>query len=363
LHYRELSTPAVIIDLDVVERNLDRMAEWCQRHGIGLRPHTKTHKTIEVARMQMERGAVGLTVAKVGEAEVMAQAGPYEILVAHPILGQEKLQRLAAVARRQLVIVAVDSEFVARELAQAAAAQDVTFGVLLEFDSGFHRCGVQIGPGLVSLANTILSLPGLRFRGLMTYFGNVWGTGHERRNASAKVTAAVERARELFVKAGIPLEIVSGGSTPASWMPETFPGLTETRPGSYVYNDLNTYHQGLCEISDCAVRVITSVVSTAVPQQAMVDAGSKTFSSDLLTAGPMAGFGYVVEHPEVQLSNLDEEHGYLRNVQAAGLSVGEVLTVIPNHVCTCINMHDEAWLVRKEEVVGSWRFAARGKVR
>ena len=353
----------MIIDLDVMERNLDRMADWCKRHGIGLRPHTKTHKTIEVARMQMERGAVGLTVAKVGEAEVMAQAGACEILVAHPILGQEKLQRLAAVARQQPVIVAVDSEFVARELARAANAHDVTFGVLLEFDAGFHRCGVEVGSGLVSLANTIRALPALRFRGLMTYFGNVWGSEEERGSAAGTVTAAVERARELFVRAGIPLEIVSGGSTPASWMPETFPGLTETRPGSYVYNDLNTYHQGLCELGDCAVRVVASVVSTAVPRQAMIDAGSKTFSSDLLTGGPMAGFGYVVEHPEVQVASLDEEHGYLRNVTAAGLSVGEVLTVIPNHVCTCINMHDEAWLVRKEEVVGSWRFAARGKVR
>jgi D-serine deaminase-like pyridoxal phosphate-dependent protein len=146
-------------------------------------------------------------------------------------------------------------------------------------------------------------------------------------------------------------------------MPETFSGLTEVRPGTYVYNDLNTYYQGLCGIGDCALRVVVSVVSTAVADQAVMDAGSKTMSSDRLGSGPMEGFGYVVEHPEVQVAKLNEEHGYLSNVAQANLAVGDVLTLIPNHVCTCVNMHDEVYLVRQEQVVGSWRVAARGKVR
>ncbi len=363
MNYRELSTPAVIVDLDVVEKNLDRTAAFLKGHGVGLRPHTKTHKTLEVARMQMERGAVGLTVAKVGEAEAMATAGSNEILVAHPILGQEKLRRLAAVAHNQPVIVAVDSEFVAKELSRAAIANDVTFGVLLEFDAGSHRCGVKADDGLVNLARIVSALPGLNFRGLMTYFGNVWGTAAERSKMAGIVTPVVQRALELFAAAKIPVEIVSGGSTPSSLMPETFAGLTEVRPGTYVYNDLNTYYQGLCSIEDCAVRVLASVVSTAVPEQTIIDGGSKTFSADQLGSGPMTGFGYVVEHPEVQLAKMNEEHGFLRNIEGARLSVGDVLTVIPNHVCTCINMHDEVFLVRKEEVVGTWRVAARGKVR
>ncbi len=363
MHYRELSTPAVIIDLDVVESNLDRMARFLAGHGVGLRPHTKTHKTVEVARMQMERGAFGLTVAKVGEAEAMAAAGPNEILVAHPILGQEKLRRLATVAHNQAVIVAVDSDFVARELSRAAVTHGVTFGVLVEFDAGHHRCGVKADATLVDLARTVSSLPGLTFRGLMTYFGNVWGNEQQRSEQAKLVTPVVLRALELFASAKIPVEIVSGGSTPSSLMPETFAGLTEVRPGTYVYNDLNTYYQGLCSIDDCAVRVLASVVSTAVPGQTIIDAGSKTMSSDQLGSGPMKGFGHIVEHPELQLTKMNEEHGYLQNIEQAGLSVGDTVAVIPNHVCTCINMHDEVFLVRKEQVVGSWRVAARGKVR
>ena len=149
---------------------------------------------------------------------------------------------------------------------------------------------------------------------------------------------------------------------PAALMPETFQGLTEIRPGTYVYNDLNTYYQGLCAIDDCAVRVVASVVSTAVQNQAVTDAGSKTLSSDRLSSGPETGFGYVVEHPEVRVAKLDEEHGYLSNVAQANLAVGDIVTLIPNHVCTCVNMHDEVYLVRRGEVVGSWRVAARGKV-
>ncbi len=363
MHFRELSTPAVIVDLDVVERNLDRTANFLKSHGMGLRPHTKTHKTVEVARMQMERGAVGLTVAKVGEAEAMSAAGPNEILVAHPILGQEKLRRLATVAHNQAVIVAVDSDFVARELSHAATMNGVNFGVLVEFDAGHHRCGVKADAGLVKLAHTVSGLPGLTFRGLMTYFGNVWGGDVKRAEQAQLVTPVVQQALELFAAAKIPVEIVSGGSTPSSVMPETFAGLTEVRPGTYVYNDLNTYYQGLCGIDDCAVRVLASVISTAVPGQRIIDAGSKTFSSDQLGAGPMKGFGYIVEHPELQLTNMNEEHGYLKNIEQANLSVGDTVTVIPNHVCTCINMHDEVFLVRNEEVVGTWRVAARGKVR
>ena len=143
MHYRELSTPALTVDLDALERNLTRVAELCRRQGVGLRPHTKTHKTVEVARMQMERGAVGLTVAKVGEAEVMAQAGFDDILIAYPIFGGEKLRRLAEIARTRRLLVALDSEATAKEFSNAAAAQGVTIGVLVEFDAGYHRCGLE----------------------------------------------------------------------------------------------------------------------------------------------------------------------------------------------------------------------------
>jgi len=361
---QELSTPALTVDLDTLERNLEAMAALCRTQGVGLRPHTKTHKTPELARLQMERGAVGLTVAKVGEAEVMTLAGLDKILVAYPIYGAEKLKRLAALARRLEILVSLDAEATAVELSSAAASQSATIGVLIEFDSGFHRCGIAPGPEAVRLAKKIQKLPGLAFRGLMTYFGQVWGTSDQRRLEADQAAQEVAKALDAFEEARLPVEIVSGGSTPSAEFAGRVKGLTEIRPGTYVYNDLNTYYQGACRLEDCATRVVTTVVSTAVPGHAIIDAGSKTLSSDPLRAGPSSGCGLVVEAPDAPLIKLNEEHGYLDITQSTHkFHVGEVLTVIPNHVCTCVNMHDEAFLVRGGEVVGCWRVAARGKIR
>ncbi len=364
MNYQELSTPALTIDLDILERNLERMAAYCREHGLGLRPHTKTHKTPEVAHMQMERGAVGLTVAKVGEAEVMATAGLDEILVAYPIWGDEKLRRLAALARERSLLLSLDNEATAEGLSQAAHAAGATVGVLVEFDAGLHRCGVQPGPECLELARKIAKMPGLKFRGLMTFPGNIWGTEADREKEVKRVAGRFEQALEPFRKAGMEVEIVSGGSTPSAFMSHEIHGLTEIRPGTYAYNDLNTYYQGACKLEDCAARVVTTVVSTAVPGRAMIDAGSKTLSSDSLGSGPAKGNGYVVEAPDAPVIKLNEEHGYLDITQSSHrFHVGEIVTVIPNHVCACVNMHDEVFLLRNGQVEGAWKVAARGKVR
>ena len=361
---RELSTPALTVDLDVLEKNLKRVAELCRRQGVGLRPHTKTHKTVEVSRLQLAQGAVGLTVAKVGEAEVMAGAGLDDILVAYPILGEEKLRRLARLARARRVLLSLDSEAAAQELSKAAVAQNATIGVLVEFDAGGHRCGLEPGPTLVALAKAIEKLPGLKFRGLMSYFGNVWGSVEERRAEAQRVSERVARALEAFRAERLPVEIVSGGSTPSAEFAHLIPGLTEIRPGTYVYNDLNTYYQGACGLEDCAVRVVATVVSTAVPGRAIIDAGSKTLASDALGSGPKSGFGYVVEAPDAPIIKLNEEHGLLDITPSRHhFRVGEVVTIIPNHVCVTVNMHDEILTLRGDEVVGCWQVAARGKIR
>jgi D-serine deaminase-like pyridoxal phosphate-dependent protein len=361
---RELSTPSLTVDLDALERNIDRGAELCRRQGVGLRPHTKTHKTLEVSRLQLAHGAVGLTVAKVGEAEVMAGAGFDDILVAFPIMGEEKLQRLARIARARRLLLSLDSEAAAQELSRAATSQNATIGVLVEFDSGAKRCGLEPGPALVTLAKAIEKLPGLKFRGLMGYFGNVWGTLEQRRAEAEHVAQLVTRGLEAFRAERMPVEIVSGGSTPSAEFAHLIPGLTEIRPGTYVYNDLNTYHQGACSLEDCAVRVVVTVVSTAVPGRAIIDAGSKTLSSDLLGSGPKSGYGYVVEAPDAPIIKLNEEHGYLDITQSQhNFRVGEVVTIIPNHVCATVNMHDEIITLRQGEAVGCWKIAARGKVR
>ena len=364
MRYHELSTPALTIDLDAMERNLAQMAASCRQQGVGLRPHTKTHKTPEVARRQLDHGAVGLTVAKVGEAEVMAAAGLDDILIAYPILGADKLRRLVELARTRRMIVALDSLDASQELSSAASQQASTVGVLVEFDAGFHRCGLDAGPASVEMANQIARMPGLAFRGLMTYFGNVWGSKEQRRAEAEEVARKVERTLEAFRDSGLKVEIVSGGSTPSAEFSYLVPGLTEIRPGTYVYNDLNTLYQGACRIEDCAARVVTTVVSTAVPGRAIIDSGSKTLSSDLLGSGSKTGYGYVVEAPDAPLIKLNEEHGHLDITRSTHhFHVGEVLTLIPNHVCTCVNMHDEVFTLRDGDVVGSWRVAARGKIR
>ena len=361
---RELSTPALTVDLDALERNLNRGAELCRRQGVGLRPHTKTHKTVEVSRLQMAHGAVGLTVAKVGEAEVLAAAGLDDILVAFPIMGEEKLRRLAGLARARRVLIALDSEAAAQELSRAVAAQNASIGVLVEFDAGARRCGLDPGPALVALAKAMEKLPGLKFRGLMSFFGNVWGTPEQRRAEAEHVAERVARGLAAFREEHMPVEIVSGGSTPSAEFAHLIPGLTEIRPGTYAYNDLNTYHQGACSLEDCAVRVVATVVSTAVPGRAIIDAGSKTFASDLLGSGPKSGYGYVVEAPDAPIIKLNEEHGHLDTTQSQHrFHVGEVVTVIPNHVCATVNMHDEILTLRQGEAVGCWKIAARGKVR
>jgi D-serine deaminase-like pyridoxal phosphate-dependent protein len=313
--------------------------------------------------MQLERGAIGVTVAKVGEAEVFADAGFNDIFVAYPVFGAEKLRRLAHLARDRNILVSLDSDAAAEELSRAASAQEAIIGVLVEFDSGAQRCGLAPGAACVELARKIKKMAGLEFRGLMTHFGNVWGSLEERRAETQRLADRVARALDAFRKARMPVEIISGGSTPSAQLTHLIDGITEIRPGTYVYCDLNTYYQGVCTLEDCAARIATTVISTAVPGRAIIDAGSKTFSSDMLGSGSKNGYGYIVEAPEVPIIKLNEEHGFLDVTKAAKkFQVGEVLTVIPNHVCACVNMHDTVVTLREGEVVGSWRVAARGKV-
>jgi D-serine deaminase-like pyridoxal phosphate-dependent protein len=358
----EVSTPVVVVDLDVAERNLARMASYCKTHDLGLRPHTKTHKAVEAARMQLELGAAGLTVAKVGEAEVMIASGVQEILVAHPLVGDEKIRRLAALTGDTNILVAVDSLQSAEALSRVAARERCEFGVLVEFDSGSKRCGVPAGDQAATLGKMVAALRNIRLRGMFTYFGSVWGEPEERAQEIRRAGEDVSATIAEFRSAGLSMEIVSAGSTPAAEMTHLIEGVTEIRPGTYIYNDLNTYYQGLCSLQDCAVRVVTTVVSTAVHGQVIFDAGSKTLSSDMCGAGPRSGYGRLVER-DATLSKLNEEHGFLASGDLSGIEVGQVVTVIPNHVCTCINMHDEVLLARAGVIVGAWKVAARGKVR
>jgi len=363
MRVEEIDTPALLVDLDTMERNLRRVAEYTERHGLRLRPHTKTHKSPRIGRRQLDLGAVGLTVAKVGEAEVMLAAAPADILVAYPVIGRAKLERLMAVARRTRVTVSLDSLFAAQQLSAAAQAAGVTIGVLAETDVGLGRVGVSPGAELLGLARAIQRLPGLSFEGIAFYPGHIKDHGTAGKEALAALGALIQSMLADFRRAGIEVRIASGGSTPSLYHSHELPGLNEIRPGTYVYNDWNTVASGACTLQDCAATLLVTVVSTARPGQIIVDGGSKTFSSDRLMGAAESTFGHVVEAPAAVFHKMNEEHGYV-DVRACsrGFEIGERLRIIPNHICVAVNLHERVYGIRNGEVEEVWEVAGRGKL-
>ena len=352
----DIETPALVVDLDILERNLRRVAEYAGQHGLRLRPHTKTHKSILLAKRQLELGAAGLTVAKVSEAEVMLGARPADMLVAFPIVGRGKLARLMEVARHTRVTVALDS------LAAARDAQ-VEVGVLAEFDAGLGRVGVAPGEPLLQLARSIRELPHLNFQGLTFYPGHIKDLGETGRRALAQLSEQVGSIRADFEHTGIEVSIVSGGSTPTLFHSHEIAGLTEIRPGTYLFNDVNTVRSGGCAMEDCAATILATVVSVARPGHMILDGGSKTFSSDRPVNSAEVTFGHLVEAPAARFHKMNEEHGFvdLTGVERE-FGVGDRVHVIPNHICVAVNLHERVYGVRGDRVEQIWNVDARGKL-
>lgn len=363
MHISELDTPALLVDLDVMERNLQRVADYARSHQLRLRPHTKTHKIPALGRRQLDSGAVGLTVAKVGEAEVMLGAEPPDLLVAYPVIGRRKLKRLMEVARRTEVTVALDSFEAAFQLSSAAQAAGLKINVLAEMDVGMGRVGVRPGPELIELGRAIDSLAGLRLRGIAFYPGHIRGNDDGARKALAELSATVRGAVEDFRRAGLATDVVSGGSTPTLFHSHQVDGVNEIRPGTYIFNDRNTVACGACERRDCAVTVLVTVVSTSRRNGLIIDGGSKTFSSDLLLPAGERTFGEILEAPRARFFQMNEEHGYV-DLADSGVSfrVGDRLRVLPNHVCVVMNLHEVVYGIRGEHVKQIWRVEGRGKL-
>jgi D-serine deaminase-like pyridoxal phosphate-dependent protein len=361
MHVSEIDTPALVVDLDIMERNLARVADYAGEHGLRLRPHTKTHKSVRVAKRQLASGASGLTVAKVSEAEIMLGAQPDDLLVAYPIIGHTKLARLTQVARQTRVTVALDSAFAARQLSDAARDGRVEIGVLAEVDVGLGRVGVSAGEPLLELARTIEKLPHLRFAGIAFYPGHIKTMDETGRRALAEVSGLLRGILNDFRGAGIEVGIVSGGSTPTLFHSHEVSGLTEIRPGTYVFNDLNTIRSGGCALEDCAATILATVVSTARPGQMIIDGGSKTFSSDRLANTAEVTFGHLVEAPGARFHKMNEEHGFIDLAHAeAEFRVGDRVRVIPNHICVAVNLHEKVYGIRGETVSEVWPVDARG---
>lgn len=352
----DLDTPALVIDLDVMERNLARVAAYAREHGLRLRPHTKTHKIPALGRRQLDLGAVGLTVAKTTEAEVMLQAAPPDLLIAYPVWGRAKLERLREAARRTRLSVAVDSI----EVARALSGLGIELGVLVEVDFGLGRTGVapEAAPALIQ---ELVALPHLHWDGINFYPGHIKGLAGEDEARLAKLRRDLNDLLTTLTALRLVPEVVSGGSTPLLFHSHTIEGMNEIRPGTYIFNDLNTAAMGACALEDCAASILTTVVSRRAGHM-IIDGGSKTFSSDrLATGGP--GFGLIPELPGAVFHKMNEEHGYVDISQCAKApAIGERVRVVPNHVCVAVNLHERIYGARRGEVEEIWTVAGRGKL-
>ncbi|HEY2065371.1 MAG TPA: alanine racemase [Gemmatimonadaceae bacterium] len=356
-----LETPAAIVDLDRMECNLDRAADYAAAHQLALRPHVKTHKSPRVAAEQLARGAHGLTCATPYEAEVMSSVSD-DLLLAYPPVGAARARRIAALPSAARVTVALDSERAVAEMAAAAEAARRLIGVYVELDLGMHRVGLPVIDDAARLARRIASERWLEFTGIAFYPGHVREPVEEQDDKLHEMRDAIERAIDTFVTEGVPPRVVSGGSTPTLWRTHEIPAVTEFRPGTYVYNDRTTAAIGACEWDDCAFSVLATVVSTAVPGQAVIDAGTKALGREPVRGFEGEGFGQLLEHPEVTVARMSEEHGVLDLARTDWRpEVGERVRVVPNHVCIVVHLNDVVYGARGDRVETSWPVAARGR--
>jgi D-serine deaminase-like pyridoxal phosphate-dependent protein len=357
----DVPTPAVLIDLDVLEKNVASMQARANAAGVRLRPHAKTHKSPEVARLQLGAGACGLTLAKTSEAEVFARLGFDDVFLAYPIFGADKAKRLLALSNNLRLAVGADSVEGARSLGDVFAAAGRRLRVRLKIDCGYGRVGVP-PERAVETARRIAELPGIQFEGLFTHGGQGYAaqSAEEGERAAADEARAVIEAAEAVRSAGLPADEVSLGSTPTARAAMRFRGATECRPGTYVYNDLSQVTLGSCAPEDCAMTVLATVVSVPADNRAVVDAGSKTLSNDPLHPRP-GGHGAVLGKKS-RLARLSEEHGVIAVEPGDGFKVGERVRILPNHACQVSNLHERLVAIRGERVEGWITVAARGCV-
>src|SRR5215831_5300952 len=349
---REYGTPCAVIDMDKVERNIARIQKACDDAGVANRPHIKTHKNPTLARLQVAAGAKGITCQKLGEAEIMANAGIDNILISYNLIGEEKMARLGALQAKANTTVAADNATVVAGLTKAAAASGRPLSVVVECDTGRKRAGVETPAEAIALAREIAASNGLQFGGFMLYPTETgWA------DAQKFYDEALAGVRAL----GLDATMVSTGGSPNLKNLGKLKGATEHRPGTYIYNDRMQVAAGVAGWDDCALNIYSTVVSRAAPERGILDAGSKTLTTD---TGGLDGHGLILEHPEARIAKFAEEHGFLDLSRSnTRPNVGDVVRIVPNHVCVVVNMMDEVVMVRGEEIIGTLPVAARGKLR
>ncbi|MCZ8205947.1 alanine racemase [Gemmatimonas sp.] len=359
-YLEQLETPVPVVDLDRVAHNLDRMAAYATLHGLRLRPHVKTHKSPRIAAEQLRLGAVGLACATLREAEVMAEVCR-DLLVAYPPVGAARLERMARLPSHVRLAVAADDVQALDALSVAARLGQRSIDVLVEADLGMHRVGVTSPEKAVAMARHIDRASSLRFAGLQFYPGHVRAHVKDQDAGLAQVGHDLAAYIEALTAAGLPPHTVSGGSTPLAWRMHEVPGVNEVRPGTYVYNDRTTAEIGACDWEDCALTVLATVVSVSVKGQAVVDAGTKALGREPLRAEG-DGYGVLLDHPDVIVSRMSEEHGILDLSRSSWRPrLGDQVRIVPNHVCIVVHLFDEIIGVRGHAVETRWPVTARGR--
>lgn len=358
LHINDLPTPALIVDRGRLKDNLERMAQMATMAGVKLRPHIKTHKSPFIAHWQRALGAEGVTVATVDEAEAMAYNGIDDVFVAYPVAEVHRANRLARLGRLARISVGIDSEIGAKVLSRAAEYYGVELEVLIEIDTGLQRSGLAKSDEALALAKVTDKLPGLKLKGLFTHAGHAHGQDARGREMTGKAEGEiiVEIGQSLKAR-GFAMEVLSTGSTPSASIVAQVPGVTEIRPGTYVFNDGSLVAPGVATWDQCALSVLATVVSHPTSQRYIVDTGSKSLSKDQGKGVP--GFGAIKGRETTYIAWVNEEHGVIED-STLGLSVGDKVEIIPNHACATVNLFDEYYLVEDDLVLGRIPVAARG---
>jgi D-serine deaminase-like pyridoxal phosphate-dependent protein len=371
----DLSTPQVLIDHTRAMNNIARVQALATDAGVRLRPHAKTHKSPAVARWQLDAGAVGIACAKIGEAEVFAEAGVQNIRLAYPV-NPANAPRLLALMDRATISIIVDHPAVARGWSEAMRRAGRTLDVLIKVDVGFHRCGIDPHADPLGFITTIASLPGLALRGLLSHAGHAYHAASEEelRGIAGDEAALLAALRQRASASGIALEEISVGATPTLRFSAGQNGVTELRPGNYVYFDRTQVALGAASLDDCALTVLATVVSKH-PGRIVLDCGSKTLTNDQARGiSPAAGYGavlagdsdaldYAREIDEtLTIERLSEEHATVRVTGATRLEPGDRVRVVPNHSCVVSNLVDAVRLVDGDQVIETLTVAARGRI-
>lgn len=362
-----VETPCLVIDIDKVHSNLKRMADICAANHCKLRPHTKTHKIPAFSQMQLDYGASGITVAKLAEAEAMADHGINDIFMAYPLIGEERIQRAIELSKRIRLICSVDCFESAEKISRACVSAGASMEVRLEIDTGMHRTGIPM-EAAVEEAEKIAALPGITLQGIFTFRGMIYNgkTDLDRKKCGHQEGQIMAELAEKMRARGIAIEDVSVGSTPTGEFCAEVPGVTEIRPGTYIFQDMMQVNTGACgcTMDDVAAVVLAQVVSTCKPEVAVIDCGCKSISTDVAPGKPpygCRGYGTIVGRPDLTLDRLSEEHGMLTAEGDFHLTTGELLRIIPNHICPTVNLYDHVYLEKDGVVFEKCEVAARGK--